>query len=148
MTSFSLAVDEFVKRAKAAPEIVVRKVATDVLTGIVMKTPVGNPTLWKSKPPAGYVGGRARASWGVGLNRIDADATTTIVDKDGRKTIVQGAAKLAAYQPDDDVYIFSRLPYIERLEYGWSGQAPAGMVRITVVEWQDYVNRAVRALPK
>lgn len=148
MTSFSLAIDAFVRKAKAAPELVVRKVATEVLTGIVLKTPVGNPDLWKGKPPAGYVGGRARASWEIGLNRIDADANVTITDKDGRRTIARGMAKLANYKPDDTVWIASRLPYINALEYGHSRQAPAGMVRVTLTQWNDFLNQAVRELPK
>lgn len=145
---FHLSVAKFVKRAKVAPEIIVRKVAGEMLSEIVRRTPVGNPVLWKGPAPAGYVGGRARASWGVGLNRIDADARVTITDKDGRRTVARGMAKLADYKPDDTVWIASRLPYIERLEYGWSTQAPQGMVRLTVARWDDFLRKAARELPK
>ncbi|MDQ8051066.1 hypothetical protein [Luteibacter sp.] len=146
--SFALDVGEFVRKAKAAPEVVVRKVATDLLTSVVLKTPVGNPSLWKGKPPAGYVGGRARASWGVGLNR-PADTSVTLVDKQGRRTIARGQAAIGQWKSDDSIWITSRLPYINRLEYeGHSRQAPAGMVRISVVEFQSFINAAARSLPK
>lgn len=35
------------------------------------------------------------------------------------------------------------VPYIRRLEYGWSPQAPRGMVRLTASEWPDIVRQAV-----
>lgn len=146
--SFALDVGEFVRKAKAAPEIVVRKVATDLLTSVVFKTPVGNPSLWKGKPPAGYVGGRARASWGVGLN-APAESSITLVDKQGQRTIARGLAAISQWKPDDSIWITSRLPYINRLEYeGHSKQAPAGMVRISIVQAQQFITAAARSLPK
>ncbi|QQP97937.1 hypothetical protein [Lysobacter enzymogenes] len=144
---FALDISRFVAKAKAAPELVVRKVALDLLTGVVMKTPVGKPERWKSKPPPGYVGGRARGSWVLG---IDTPATTTtVVDKDGNSTILRGLAAMGQWGADKPFYITSNLPYIRRLEYeGWSQQAPAGMVRITLVEFQSYIDKAVKTLPK
>jgi hypothetical protein len=44
--------------------------------------------------------------------------------------------------------MINALPYGPRLEYeGWSSQAPAGMVRISVVEFQTFVDKAVMELP-
>lgn len=34
------------------------------------------------------------------------------------------------------IYLTNSLPYAQRLEYGWSKQAPGGMVRITLAEMQ------------
>lgn len=42
------------------------------------------------------------------------------------------------------VYMSNALPYAQRLEYGWSKQAPLGMVRRTVAEFNEYVKRALR----
>ena len=42
------------------------------------------------------------------------------------------------------VYMSNALPYAQRLEYGWSKQAPLGMVRRTVAEFDQYVKRALR----
>lgn len=48
---------------------------------------------------------------------------------------------------DEQVYTFlnalTKTPYIRRLEYGWSKQAPQGMVRISVAEWPDIVRKSV-----
>lgn len=37
------------------------------------------------------------------------------------------------------VLLYSNLPYIERLEDGYSTQAPAGMVKVTVNQWPGIV---------
>lgn len=133
MASFALDVAAFIKRANLAPGIVVRKVATDLLRSVVLKTPVDT--------------GRARASWGVGLNRVNADVSVTVTDKSGQKTILAGLAPINQWKPDDAIVIASRLPYIKYLEYGWSRQAPAGMVRLSIIEAEQFINAAVRSLP-
>lgn len=134
MSKFSLDISKFVEKATAAPDLVVRKVATDLLTNIVKRTPVDT--------------GRARASWIIGLNRFEGPTQYTATDKNGNRTVLQGMARLSDYKPGDTVYIGSRLPYILPLEFGHSNQAPVGMVRISVAEWQTYVDKAVRSLPK
>lgn len=147
MTTFALQIGEFVRRAKLAPETVVRKVATDLLTGVVLRTPVDT--------------GRARASWAVSTDKA-SNAAVTFADKDGRQTIVRGQAAIATWKPGDELWITSRLEYIPYLEYGVEGrgptqkltesghsrQAPAGMVRVTVTEFQTYIANAVRSLPE
>lgn len=44
--TFADDISRFVAKAKAAPATVVRKVAIDILTSVVMRSPVGNPELW------------------------------------------------------------------------------------------------------
>ena len=45
--------------------------------------------------------------------------------------------------------MMNNLPYGPRLEYeGWSSQAPAGMVQVSVTEAQTFVNNAVSGLSK
>lgn len=44
-------------------------------------------------------------------------------------------------------YITNSLPYAKRLEYdGYSKQAPAGMVRVTVVEYGQIIQQVIRAI--
>lgn len=43
-------------------------------------------------------------------------------------------------------YFVNNQPYSIKLEYGSSQQAPTGMVRITVANWQDIVNQTIRRL--
>jgi len=140
--SFALDLRAFVAKAKAAPAQVVRKVSIDLLTATVLRTPVGNPDLWKSKPPAGYVGGRLRANWTVSL--VEPDNTTSdATDQTGQSTISRGSAVIGEADGIKDICITNSLPYAIPIEYGHSGvQAPQGMVRVTVQEFQQYVDKA------
>lgn len=146
--TFALDVSKFVAKAKANASTVVRKVGIETLKSVVLKSPVGNPDTWKSPAPAGYVGGRLRANWNVSFNAPDT-STTERTDKTGAVAITSGTSALLRADAERDIYIMNSLPYVRRIEYqGWSAQAPAGMVRVTVSEMQTFVNAAVRSLPK
>lgn len=86
--------------------------------------------------------GRFRANWFVGIGspyRVTVETT----DKDGGATIQRAANALGSWTPGDTIWISNSLPYAERLEYGWSGQAPQGMVRLTVQQFNDFISKAV-----
>lgn len=51
-TEFSIAVRDWVERTKANADQVCRKFALDLATRIILKTPVGNPELWKANAEA------------------------------------------------------------------------------------------------
>lgn len=142
---FALAIGDFVTKAKAQPEQVVRKVGVDIASSLVMKSPVGDPTNWKSKAPPGYVGGRFRANWNVAFGRIDP-LTTPSTDKSGAKTTDRIRIQLNGWNVESgDIFLTNSLPYAIPLEYGHSqAQAPQGMVRLTVGEWNGFVARAVQ----
>lgn len=143
---FTLDVARWVEKAKGNATLAVRALALEILRRVVMRSPVGNPDLWKNKPPAGYVGGRFRANWQLTIH----DPATSIVtrtDADGTQTVLDGAARLEFFQAGWPIYIVNNLPYAMRLEFeGWSSQAPAGMLRITLAEVQGLLDDAVRDL--
>lgn len=140
--SFALSLAAFAQKAPEQARTVIRKVSIDLLTNTVLRTPVGNPDLWKSKPPAGYVGGRLRANWNVSL--VEPDTTTTdVTDDSGSSTINAGTSVIDEADGVKDICITNSLPYALPVEYGHSGvQAPQGMVRVTVAEFQSYVSKA------
>lgn len=145
--TFGLDIARFVEKAKVAPEQVVRKIGLDIATDIVMKSPVAEPSKWKNPDPS-YVGGRFRANWNVAFGRIDT-LTTPSTDRGGSKTIERIRIQLNGWKPEAGaIYLTNSLPYAIPLEYGWSDQAPVGVVRITVTQFQTYVNAAVAELPK
>lgn len=145
--TFALDIAKFVAKAEKNAEQVVRKVGIDLLASVIDKTPVGNPELWSSPAPAGYVGGRLRANWTASIGSPDT-GTTTETDAQGGQTKARGSAKIDGWR-GGDIYLMNSLPYARAIEYtGHSRQAPAGMVRVTVVEFQTFVNAAARSLPK
>lgn len=98
------------------------------------------------KAPAGYVGGRFRANWQVTFN-APAVGEIDAVDPLGNSTINKGAAVLQTFQSEyGSIWLMNNVPYAQKLEYGHSSQAPAGVVRISVAEFQAFIDDAARAL--
>jgi hypothetical protein len=143
MADFKFDAKPLLELYRARKDIMCRKLALAVGTSLVIKSPVGDPSLWKDKPPAGYVGGRFRANWQHGVDEEPA-GTTEKVDPTGSTVIgelqssVEGAAAAGLH------YLVNNLPYGRKLEYdGHSSQAPAGMVGLTAAEFEVYVQNAV-----
>lgn len=74
--------------------------------------------------------GYAKGSWLVGQNNDGQIPFRTEPDLNFSQKI-----------PDigGTVLLYSNMPYIERLEDGYSTQAPAGMVKVTVSQWPGIV---------
>ncbi|MBN8502804.1 MAG: hypothetical protein J0M19_16925 [Sphingomonadales bacterium] len=140
---FALRLHELIEKAKESPEQVVRKVGLDIAESLIEKSPVGDPTLWKNDPPPGYVGGRFKANWNCAFGRIDT-LTTPSTDKGGEKTKNRIRIQLNGWQGGQDIFLTNSLPYAIPLEYGHSKQAPLGMVRLTVTQFQTFIDKAVR----
>lgn len=97
----------------------VRKCALAVDASVVIATPVGE--------------GRARGNWQVALN-APATGELDVKDPSGAGAIAQGKAVIAGYQRSGgSINITNNLPYIGRLNDGWSAQAPAGFVQKAVL---------------
>lgn len=144
MSGFALRIREFAEKAKDNMETVVVKTTTDIASRIVERSPVGNPDNWISPPPKGYVGGRFRANWQIGLD-APAAGELDLIDADGEPTKKRLAAEIERIGAGHVVHITNNLPYGPRLEYeGHSSQAPQGMVRITVAEFQSIVDQAAK----
>jgi hypothetical protein len=100
--------------------------------------------LYRLRAGKGYVGGRARGSWVVSVGQ---PGIRDSIDAGGLNTIGAGIDALVGFEAGPPIYITNSVPYINRLEYeGWSKQAPAGMVRVTVAELQAFIENEVRKL--
>ena len=143
--SFTSDIEKFVKKTGANADKVVRNVVLDIGKSLVMKTPVGDPKYWKSKPPKGYAGGHARGNWqhSVG-NRVIEEIDC--IDKSGRKSIDRIDRSIPQSAAGLVHYVQNSVPYIKRLEEGHSRQAPHGMVALTEIEFKDYMSKALAAL--
>jgi len=136
--NFAIDISVWTKKAKGKIDKVVREIVLDVANSLIELSPVGNPDLWESKAPKGYVGGRFAANWQYGNNVIgfpegdlpDIDATGNASRERIEKALPKEAAGLVHL-------LVNNLPYALRLEDGWSSQAPRGMVQLTVIMYQD-----------
>jgi hypothetical protein len=122
--SFEDDLNKFQRKTVNKMDQVVRKVALELFTRIIYKTPVDT--------------GRARSNWQVSIG-TPASGTVEIDDKSGNATVSQATAKSAGFKAGDTIYLANNLPYIRRLEEGYSRQAPAGMVTLTVQEFSAVV---------
>lgn len=97
------------------------------------------------RAPKGYTGGRFRGNWQVGFDR-SPQGETGRTDKAGAETMAAGAAVLAQFKAANNsvIYFVNNVPYAVRLEFGYSKQAPRGMVRITAQEFQKLFNEAAK----
>lgn len=138
---FALQMDAFIQKAKGNMDKVVRKVVIDIGTRVVMRSPVGDPSHWMHPAPKGYTGGHFRANWQYGEN-ARPDGISGAIDKSGQVSISRITGGVQPGAAGKVHYIVNNLPYAMRLETGWSKQAPAGMVGITVREYQAIVARA------
>ncbi|HGJ5877019.1 MAG TPA: hypothetical protein ACHBX0_12525 [Arsenophonus sp.] len=120
-----------------------------------MMSPVGNSSVWqvnakiaekgkgKERKPTGYTGGRFRGNWQVTFDEIPM-AETGRIDKSGNVTQVEGNLVICQFKVSmKSVYFSNVVPYAYRLEMGHSKQAPNGLVRITVQEFQWFFNQAM-----
>ena len=124
-TNFLQSINAFVDKAKANSELVVKKGCIEVLQDIIRMSPVGQPAIWKSKPPKNYVGGLFRGNWQVSF---DIPVTNAIdrIDPTGMDTLKDGIEQIGKFTYSvKSVYFTNNLPYSVALEFfGHSTQAP------------------------
>jgi len=120
MKSIQQQLQEISQRSAQKAEQVVRASVMDVGNRVVIRSPVDT--------------GAFRASWLAGVGAPE--------NKGG--SIAQAASdwNLSGGQT---LYFTNSLPYAERLEYGWSEQAPTGMVRISAAEFDTIAERMIKA---
>ena len=141
MSSFSIPFDQLAAKLKLDLDTVVRKSTLDLFKAVVLKSPVGNPDNWKYPAPPGYVGGRFRANWNCTVGAPDESTTESTAQGRG----ISEAQKALTFASGDVVYFVNGLPYAYRLENeGWSKQALAGMIKISVTEFDQYVRAAIK----
>lgn len=133
MSSFSDQIAAFARKTEAKIETAIRKIALDVFSEVILKSPVDT--------------GRFRGNWQVAIGNVPA-GTLEVEDKTGTVTIGKVQAEVLNLKAGDTIYLVNNLPYALPLEYGHSGQAPEGMVRITVQRFKPIVEAVARELNK
>lgn len=112
-----------------------------LFSAVIKGSPVGDPDLWKSKPPKGYVGGRFRANWMCSKQAM-SKVVSDEIDPSGSSTISEMINIVSGSRPEDSLHLTNSLPYAQRLEYkAHSKQALAGMVRINVARFKTILRK-------
>lgn len=122
MSKFTLDIQAFVAKAKKNPETVMRSVSLKLFSAIIKASPVDT--------------GRFRGNWQT-TGVTPATGLIAGVDPTGNKA-VNSAATFITNAPGWDTFtLTNNLPYAERLEYGWSKQAPSGFVRVNIARFNS-----------
>ena len=111
------------------PEKVVRGTLFGLTNRIVKRSPVDT--------------GRFRNNWQASVNSINTTTTPT-ADRSGSQAINKARGTINALKMGSTFYLSNNLPYAKRLEYGWSKQAPSGMIRLSVAELQARMKEAAK----
>lgn len=144
--TFSSDIAKFVAKTNRKNNAIVRRIVVSLGESLVIKTPVGEPSLWRNpeSAPEGYVGGAARANWQYGNGEMP-EGVLDLIDKDGNSTINRIVGGVQASPAASIHWIANNLPYMQRLEEGWSKQqAPQGMLRLTVLEFEPTIRDALK----
>lgn len=125
--SFSAQMKSFANMTEDKALKVFKRTCLDIASSVIKMTPVDS--------------GRARGNWQPNINTFTM-GTTNKLDTSGAETINTVNDKTKELTIGKSFTLSNNLPYIERLEKGWSGQAPSGMTRITLLRFQSILNIA------
>lgn len=139
--SFESEIARIIKNREKVTREIFAASALQITEKVITRTPVDT--------------GRARGNWNASINSADdsvrednSDAGSNIKAPNqspaGQKALNRATGAATGLQLGDTFYLTNGLPYISRLEYGYSGQAPSGMLRLTVDEFNAALREIVR----
>lgn len=154
MADWSIPFEELAAKTGKSLEMVVRLSTIEIFKRVIMRTPVDS--------------GRARGNWISAYGTPKVSFADEAKDKDGSFTIAGMKGDVMAFPIGGIMYLTNSLPYIHVLEYGlypnppklgsrkrgepdytihvsggYSMQAPNGMVRVTIIEFDAAVKKLI-----
>lgn len=126
MGKFSLDVRAFAEKAKKNPETVMRAVSIKLFSAVIKSSPVDT--------------GRFRMNWQPG-GPSPATGVIPGFDLTGNKAISAVVNFVNSSAQWQEFTLSNNQPYAHRLEYGWSKQAPTGIVRVNVLRFQQLLDQ-------
>lgn len=111
---------------------VIRAIELSVSVKVIMKSPVDT--------------GRFRGNWYPSVGSPSATMSLEGFDKGGGTTIQRTRDFINGQTPFHAFYLTNNLPYAWPLEEGWSQQAPQGMVRTTIAEFNSVVRQETQRI--
>lgn len=127
----------FAKKMRAWAQDIPRQVneikkqtAMEIVLTVVPATPVRS--------------GQARSNYYVTVGNPDTTSTAFgPFTRDGYQSIARAREAIQRVQPGQPIYITNNLPYIGRLNDGYSTQAPANFIQIAVAQAEAIIVRQI-----
>lgn len=145
MGSFTLDLQKFAQKCGKKADDMVGNIVVRIAAEVDRRSPVGDATYWKNPPPKGYIGGHFRGNWQLGVGVMPVGEIPG-VDPSGGKAQARILAEIPNQAAGKVFWLANNAPYAQRLEHGYSRQAPQGVVGLTVVMFQSIVKEAAEAL--
>jgi hypothetical protein len=123
-----------------ASEKIINATVLEMYKSIIDRTPVGNPSLWKYPAPKDYNPGTLRNSWQISFSKTLRNTQGQFASAGQISNSGGVSLKINSDNSNVGVMIYNNQPYAQRVETGWSTQAPSGMMRITVAEYTSLIN--------
>jgi hypothetical protein len=137
---FGATIERWAKKTHDRLEAAPRAISLEIMRRLIRRTPVDT--------------GRARGNWQISLdhaaNKIVGPEWKAVKNKNGSnkrgafpiragEAMAAGLSTLGSFKLGESIFITNHLPYINRLEHGWSKQAANGMVSVTLTEFPGIV---------
>ena len=129
MQAFKVQLDKAIKEVENITLETFRLSVNEAFVSVVNNTPVDT--------------GAAKNSWFTNLGNSNGGEGARSGDRSGGASISAIYATTEKARLGDSILLYSNLPYIERLEDGWSEQG-SGMVKLAVAAWPQIVARNSR----
>lgn len=127
---FNAAIEQWQLRTSETINRVLQRAAIAIVTSVVDKTP--RDTGFAASQWYTFVTGPSSAPGGsIGAPAVEGDP------------VAQALSVIANLKIGGRMFCVNSVPYIIRLEYGWSQQASGGMVRITATALPQIVAQAI-----
>jgi len=128
---FSAQVRRWSDKTQKKMDQAVRKITLDVFSNVILLSPVDT--------------GRFRGNWQPAVGRAQGGIIEA-VDPSGAVVTAKVQSATQNVKAGDVIYMVNNLPYADRLENGWSNQAPNGMVALTVQRFQPIADAVIRQI--
>jgi len=146
--NFGKQVEKIAEKTSRKVEQVAEDFTILYFTQVIEGTPVGDPSTWKSPPPPGYIGGRAKANWNPSINSPDYSQTDSLRSSVNKLPSIKG--RIAG----NVAYLSNSVPYVYLLEKGihigtdgrqkGSYQQPSGWIERTTRGTESIMSKVIR----
>lgn len=150
MGQFTVSLRNFADNTKGKIEYLIKDVVRELARNIDLRSPVGDASYWRSKPPKGYLGGHYRANNQYKFGSYP-DGEIDLIDPTGLVTMARVMADIDSAPVYGLHYIANNVPYNIRIEEeSWSRQAPQGVYGLAAADMQIIVDEElakINAMP-